>query len=221
MRAASELWELTFDLSTSDATDEDAAAQLRTALSTQPDAAAARLLEMLGKGRETPTSDRAYRLATAAVLGAAAESVEPSRLELFRRLKEMETIPIADAYARLAALVPALDALAETVEPLVEDAEDVRWDLRQHKSLDRLIGPNAADQDALIRTARMQRLALDYLRIAAGDTSRGTGETPHREIRRGDLKRLEESDRHEVEHLPGGRIRITAHLVPREHEPDC
>jgi hypothetical protein len=163
---------------------------------------------MLQRAREKPTGDHAYRIAKAAVRNRPIEAVEPDRLELFKRIEELEDMPIERAYAQLAIVVPALSALPDTVGPLPEgQLEKTLWQSRQKKRLDQLVGWEARHADPVIRTAAMQGLALDYLRVVAGESALGDRETQHREVRKADLKKLEEEG-WSVEKLSGGRRRM-------------
>jgi hypothetical protein len=214
-----DLFNLAYDLAASDLDDETAVSRFRSALPTQPKKAAEYCLERLG-ARETSSGDRAYRIARAAVSNRPIEAVEPTRLELFKRIAELEDMPIEKAYAQLANLAPALTALPDTVEPVPEgQLEKTLWQSRQKKRLDQLVGWEARHPDPLIRTAAMQRLALDYLRVVAGETALGDRETPHREMRKADLKKLEEEG-WSVEQLSGGRRRMSksGQLTPGWHK---
>jgi hypothetical protein len=214
LRIAAGLQELVYDVAEANGNDDDAADQLSRAVGQKPRRAIKYWLDMLEERRETPSSDRASRIAQAAITRSAVEPVEPKRVELFTRLDEMQSMPIADAYARLVKLVPELDGVYETLPPLPGDkTARSLWRGRLSSRLRRLIGKRSEHPDPLVRTSAMAGLAADYLEIAAGDTSVGTLETPHREIRRLRTQELE-ADGWSVEPLSGGRQRVSKSSVP-------
>jgi hypothetical protein len=209
MRGASELRESAYTLAATDSDDETAAAEIRREVDRQPERAVKYCLDMLSAARETRQGDRAFRLLQAAVTGKPVRGVESARAELFGRLDEMETMPIVDAYSRLVRLVPQLGSVAEAVEPFpADELEGHRWRHRQGKLLDRWVGVSARHPDPLIGAARMHRLALDYLRVVAGDATLGPSKASHREVRQRDLEKLEEKG-WSVEELSGGRRRVS------------
>jgi hypothetical protein len=209
MRGAGDLINLAYDLAASDLDDETAVSRFRSALPAQPKKAAEYCLERLDRARETSSGDHAYRIASAAMSNRPVETVEPDRVELFKRIAELEDMPIERAYAQLATLVPALTTLTDAVEPVPEgQPEKALWQSRQKRRLDELVGWEASHPDPLVRTAAMQRLALDYLRVAGGEAALGDRKTPHREMRKADLKKLEEEG-WSVEELTGGRRRMS------------
>jgi hypothetical protein len=213
LRVAEELWDLSYDVAAAHGDDEDAADQLRHAVDQKPRRAIKYWLEML-EGRETPSGDRAFRIAQAAVTRSAVEPVEPARVELFTRLDEMESMPIAQAYPRLVKLEPELGRVSETLAPLPADKHQrLLWQSRVSRRLRWLIGRWSEHPDPLVRTSAMARLAADYLQIAAGDTALGTLETPHREVRHLRTKELE-AEGWTVEPRSGGRARVSKRRVP-------
>jgi hypothetical protein len=209
LRVACELRGLAYDAAAAHDDDALAAEQLRDAVGQKPKRAVKYWLEDLEAHRETRAGDRAFRIAQAAVTNSAVRPVEPARVELFTRLDEMESMPIADAFARLVKLVPELGELSKTLPPLPEGKHDrLRWDLQLSKRLRWLVGPWSEHPDPLVRTSAMATLAEDFLQIAAGDTALGTLETAHREVRRGRTKQME-ADGWRVEPLSGGRARFS------------
>jgi hypothetical protein len=190
--------------------DEAAVAQMRGVLSKHQRRAVKWASDRLGKS-ETRDGDRAYRIARAAAMFAPVKSIEPAREELFKRIAEMEMLPIGDAYQQLARTAPKLSAVVSTATPLPEDERGAQiWQLRQMRRLSSVVGPASGHPDALGRSSAAMRLVGDYMQIAAGDTSLGTLETTHREISRNRLKELEAREGYSVERLPGGRARVTA-----------
>jgi hypothetical protein len=209
LRVACELEELAYDAAAANDDDAPAAEQLRRAVGQKPERAIKYWLELLEGHRETRTGDRAFRIAAAAVTNRAVQPVEPTRVELFTRVDEMESVPIADAFARLVKLLPELGELSKTLQPLPEGKQDrLRWEMQLSKRLRWLVGPWIEHPDPLVRTAAMATLARDFLRIAAGDTALGTLETAHREVRRRRTKQME-ADGWRVEPLSGGRVRFS------------
>jgi hypothetical protein len=115
MREATGFVDLAYELADSDVEGEAAASRLRAAFS-EPKRRArpvAYCLERLSHARETRTGDRAYRIAQGAASGAPVAPVEPARVELFGRLREMVGMPVGEAYALLAELVPELTPIEQ------------------------------------------------------------------------------------------------------------
>jgi hypothetical protein len=209
-----ELQESVYDVAAADGNDDDAADQLRHALRQKPRRAVKYWLDMLEQGRESPPADRAFRIAQAAVTGSAVEPVEPAQVELFTRLDEMKSMPIADAYARLVKLVPELGAVSQALPPLPED-ETARllWRSRLSKRLRWLVGKWSEHPDPLVRTSAMERLARYYLQIEAGDATLGAHDSSYREVRKNELRQME-ADGWRVEPLSGGRQRVSKSSLP-------
>jgi hypothetical protein len=223
MREGGMLNELAYELAGSDIDDEAAVARLRAAFSKQEDRdrAVAYCLDWLARGREAHVGDRAYRIASAAATGEPIEALDPARVVLFQRLREMGEMPIGKAYDELVGPVPELARVVEDAEPLPEDEiERLRWSERQRRRVALLVGPHASCSDPLVRTLATVNLVLSYMHIAAGDNSLGTFDTPHRDIKRARLKELAEREGYTVEPAPGGRHRVTATgTLWKPHDP--
>jgi hypothetical protein len=224
MRESSELMELGYELADSDLDDEVAASRLRDAFSQQKDRdrSVTYCLDWLARARESRTGDRAYRITRAAATGAPVEPVDPARVALWGRLREMGEMRIGKAYAELLRLVPELAGVVDAAERLpgpavggqreeqMAEMRRLNWRRRQTQRLASVVGPDAPHPDPLVKTLAMARLMVDYLHISAGDDSLGTIDTPHREIERARQKELSEREGYSVEAAPGGRYRVTA-----------
>jgi hypothetical protein len=176
--------------------DAEAVAELRSVVSAEP-GGARMLLERFADGRESARIDRIYRLVRAALDDAPVEPVDPASAVLFARLDELAQMPIGRAFRRLAEIEPALDGLAAKIDPYPIDpgpeaehtTEALAWRHAQRRRVAKLAGPKARRDDPVLRTSRMERLVLAYLRIAAGDVSCGDEGTPFHDVDRRTLER--------------------------------
>lgn len=160
-------------LARSDLRDEDAAARLRAVI--EADRASAGLsVERMAERRDSYASDRAYRLLVAAMLGSAVRPIHPHLQERFAMERALGLMPIGEAFERLAKAVPGLADVAREAEknqttPVVDCVKRVRA----------LVDGNRHCLPARNATG----LIIAYLRIVAGDTSRGDLSTPYFRLR--------------------------------------
>jgi hypothetical protein len=160
-------------LARSDLGDEDAAARLRAVI--EADRPSAGLsVERMAERRDSYASDRAYRLLVAAMLGSAVRPIHPDLQERFALERALGLMPIGEAFARLAKAVPGLADVAREVEknqttPVVDCVNRAR--ALVDKNRHRLAARNATG------------LIITYLRIIAGDTSRGDVSTSYFRLR--------------------------------------
>lgn len=224
MREGGELMNLAYELADSDVDDEAAASRLRVAFSQQKDRdrAVAYCLDWLARARESRVGDRAYRITQAAASGAPVEPLEPARVALWGRLREVGEMPVGKAYAELVRLVPELARVVDTAEPVPDrvvggqreeqmaEVQRLKWGSRQRRRIASLVGPYAAHPDPLMKTMAMTHLVVSYMHIIAADDSLGTVDTSHREIEQARRKELSEREGYTVEAAPGGRYRVTA-----------
>jgi hypothetical protein len=171
--------------------DEAAAAALRPVVRAEPDGART-LIERFSLGRESPSTDRIVRLVTAALNDAPVVPISPEHAALYTRLDALVRMPIGDAFRQLAEGAPELDRLAASVDPCPaaaseDDTQAMAWNMAWRRRLARVVGPRSGHTDPVLRTTRMEQLALAYLRIAAGDATGGDATTSYRDWHRREL----------------------------------
>lgn len=128
----------------------------------------------MAEHRDSYVSDRAYRLLVAAMAGSGVLPVRPELQERFERERKLGLMPIGDAFAHLAAVVPALADLASEIERNHSTPMMAYFDRARS-----LIDVNKERLGSRLATG----LVLEYFSIIRGDTSRGDVSTPYFRIR--------------------------------------
>lgn len=161
----------------SNLTDEEAAAQIGEEVRSNPRAAKATLdyvrrIHDASHGYET---DRACRILVGAIEGTPPEAVRPEDAKLFERERELGWLPLAEAFERLAAAVPELEAIRVRSEELAASPE--LFGIEQEADgdglvipagvlpkTDGLVGPVSGHPDPLIRSRLASSIVANYVR---------------------------------------------------------
>jgi hypothetical protein len=154
--------------------DESAKAALRERIGGEAEVLTEATID-LAKHRDDYIGDRAYRLLSAAAAGTAVQSIPPERRELFTAEEVIGTMPIEQAFQRLAEIEPRLlDIERMTRAAEVDDKGSLPPDV--DRRLRSLVGGAAERDDELLRSNLASSIAQHYLRVLVGDSRCGSPE---------------------------------------------
>ena len=118
--------------------------------------------EWLERQRDEYIGDRAYRLLLAAATDTPVKPIDPAMADHFAAERELGSMPLGEAFDRLAQLEPRLRELAEAASP--RDPE-----LRKHRS--ELVGIGARSEHPLLSSDLAASIVMQYV-LARGRSDR-------------------------------------------------
>ena len=130
-----------------------------------------RRVQDLSRGYAT---DRACRILVGAIVGTAPEPIRPEDVDLFERERELGWMPLGQAFERLRLAVPQLESIRTRAEQLgiSPEAFGIRHDTERDDRVipagvlataDRLVGPDSAHLDPLIRSSVAAAVVANYV----------------------------------------------------------
>jgi hypothetical protein len=167
----------------SELSDEEAANRLREVVASDPMGAKTtlRLVErMCTSSVPNYETDRAHRILVAAIQGTKPEPVRPEHAELFERERELGWMSLEQAFERLNAAVPELDAVRSRAEELAaapelfgitEEADGLEVPSRLLPDAEGLVGPSSPHPDPLIRSRLARSVVANYVIAVLTDTT--------------------------------------------------
>ena len=168
----------TLTLARSDLTDEDACERLREVAQSSEFGAEGLVAEfeqkLANRKYVSYVEDRACRLARAVMSGRSVEPQDLALREQFRLEEELGRLPLDVAFERLVSLLPELD----TWRVAIEEGE-LEMHVPEMRRLEKMMSPDAGESDSLARSQLAKAVAVEYLSILAGNTTRGDIHTPY------------------------------------------
>jgi hypothetical protein len=153
--------------------DDEARDQLRSRVEGD-EQAVLNAVEWLALRRDEYVGDRAYRILLAAATDTPVKPIDPAMEDRFAAERELGSLPLGDAFERLARLEPGLRELAE-------DASLSDPDLTKHRV--ELVGIGARSKDPLLSSDLAASIVMQYVRARGGrsgevDLSKSFFESP-------------------------------------------
>lgn len=162
-------------LAQSDLSDQEALERLRD-IAMSSEFGVQGIVQYMERRRDNYVGDRMYRLAEAVMTGQAVEPQDYAFREQFRREEELGRLPLEIAFEQLVGIIPDLSDWRVAVE-------NEGLHVPQMRRLEKIVGPNANQSNALARSDIARAVATTYLGIIAGDTRRGGADIPYFVIR--------------------------------------
>jgi hypothetical protein len=164
-----------FDLARSDLSDREVAEALSSTVEANPKEALValeRLRTVCDNTDPAYDTDRAYRVLEALVGRTSPKPAPSEHAPLFERERELAQMPQEQAFAKLVAAVPELDAIRTRANQLADSPES--FGIRTQSTLvsvprdllpntNRLVGPSSAHPDPLVRSRVAASVVSNYV----------------------------------------------------------